>query len=222
MGRRRPQTPRETWRAEVESLRRDLEARGCPRPTSDEKRLVPFRFTDDARRRLMRVLGIYVVDVAVVVTLLQLRAESYLRVRPSGIARSRHNLRAVQTAAAALADRLGALDGAATEAVLDAISMRGYQPTFIATLRDGLRVLEGAIAAQEASTPVTGPGRRPELVRGWLVRQIRMTLECDGRMNVSSRQGARALSQCIRIILRSVGEPAPSDMRPLLNEARRP
>jgi hypothetical protein len=198
MGRRPqgPQAARKTL-AKVESLRRALAVRGFP---------------DDARRRLIRALRVYVVDVDVVVTFLELHAGSYRLVRPSGATRSRHNLDALRLASEQFADQLSTLDDDTREAV---------QPV-IAPLQDGLKLLGALIAAaQEASPPAIGPGRRPELVRGWLGRQIRMTLEREGRMNVSSRQGARALSQCLRIILESVGEPVPSDMRPLLNEARR-
>ena len=198
---------------------------GRPRDTAvDQARDVaswqgPFRFTGDTRPKLIRILGVLVVDVQTTVTFLEITAGSYLLARPASALMPR-NLRALRTSVHDVVSRLSSLDQDVTDAVLDGLSIRGYQPDFISKLKEGLHLLHGAIDHAEAELPPAP--RPPELLRGWLARQIRMTLQDEGGIDVTSRKGARALGECLRIILKAVGEPVPSDVRPLLNEARRP
>jgi hypothetical protein len=182
----------------------------------------PFRFTDADRRSLTRVLGVMVIDVQAVVSFLEITAGAYLTVRPEPGQMGR-DLRTLRHLTHDLLDRLSSLDHDVTDAMLDAGLVRGYDPHFIGDLRERLQRFEVVMEQAVADVPpAPGPGRPPELIRGWLARQIRMTLEDEGGIDVKSRKGARALGDCLRIILKSVGESVPSDTRPLLNEARRP
>ena len=180
-----------------------------------------LRFTSTTRTALRRLLGVRIVDVEVVVGLLEAQANTYRLVRPS-TGRPRAELKALQKAAGEMATRLAALGDDATDVLIDALSWRGYDASFVPRLREGLGVLDQAINQTDSNNiPPAQTGRPPELTRSWFLREVCQTLVLNGQMDVFSRAGARALSQCLRLLLKAVGEPIPADMRPLLNEARR-
>jgi hypothetical protein len=159
------------------------------------------------------------VHVDVVIALLEAQAGSFLILRPTD-RRAGTQLRAVGVAVRSLAARLNELGEDASDAALERLSHQGYDSTFIGRLREGLELLEQATDLADSDLlPQRQSGRPPASVRAWLARQVRITLQDDG-LDAHSREGARTLSACLRLVLSAVGEPVPDDMRPLLNEAR--
>jgi hypothetical protein len=191
-----------------------------PEPSRLSSRQGPFQFDPGTRQRLVRVLGRQIVKANVIIALLEAQANSFLLLRPSD-GRLHSQLHDLGVAVRNLSDRLNVLCDDATYTVLNRLSFRGYDSRFIQQLREGLQLLAEATEPAGDGLPQRRPGRPQEAVRAWLARNVRITLE-DGGVDVHSRRGARALSECLRSILSALGESVPDDMGPLLDEARLP
>jgi hypothetical protein len=165
----------------------------------------------------MRLLGRQVVDVTALVTAIEGEATTYrgcIADDREDQQRGRRQLKALHTAADGLAVELRSLQESTWDTMADALQERGYEPrAFIERLTEALELL-GAVAM-----PPAGPGHPGTHERTWLLRQVRIRLEEHG-VNVKSHAGARALSATLREVLKAVGEPVPTDMGPLLKEAR--
>jgi len=181
------------------------------------------------RAKLVRLLGVHIVEVEVVVSLLEARAGSYVLLRPFSM-QLRPELLALQNATHGLSARLGALSDDATDQVLNGLSMKGYSSDFLLRLKEALGLLSSAIQQACEDTPPSQAGRPPARARGWFARQIRLTLEQDGGVNTNSRAGARLLGQCLRLVWggvqetlpKTLQEHLPSNLRDLLKESRQP
>jgi hypothetical protein len=190
-----------------------------------------FQFEPTTRDQLARVLAPHVVNVDQVVALLEASAGSFVTLRPFDrqVRSELHGLRIavhdladrLKTVSAIedLSNRLTTLSPDVTDLILDRLAVQGYAPNFITRLQDGLRLLDEAIGGAENDLPPKPTGRPKALIRRWFLQNACLTLRSGG-IDVRTRTGARVLPRCLRILLAAVREPSPTDMRPLLDEAR--
>ena len=166
----------------------------------------PVQLSPLARQRLEAPLAISNPDR--LVRAIERDATTYVRAlqaRPS----DKHdgNTDAIAAAVERLLEALGRLDEDITDQLLDALQLEGYSPAFLPRLKEGLAILDTALAGTR-----NRPGGRPrEHGRSWLIGAVRQSFVKHG-VDVESRAGARTFGMAVRAVLKSVGESIPSDL----------
>jgi hypothetical protein len=132
-------------------------------------------------------------------------------------------LDALHTVVRDLGRQLGPTMAGCPDHLFDAAQGRSIGLTdLVRRLQKDLELLECVTEdAVESVQQNARQGRPREAGRVWLAQEVYRCFEQAGS-DPASRIGARALGACLRIMLRALGQPVPTDLRPLLKAARRP